>query len=70
MVTLLMRSLNIPQMGIDQAVDSFRGNVNSLPMGVIGPTVEIFNKMPIELLNGNERFVFNISKIIPGGTST
>lgn len=61
-------SLHIPQMGIDQVVDSFRGNVDSLPMGVIGPTVETFNKMPIELLNGNERFVvFNISKIIPGG---
>lgn len=55
-------------MGIYQMVDIFGSNGNALPMGVIGPAVETFNKMPIELLNDNERFVvFNISKIIPGG---
>lgn len=35
----------------------------------LGQLWKTFNKMPIELLNGNERFVvFNISKIMPGGT--
>lgn len=45
------------------------GQTISWPAKAIGPAAKIFNKMPIELLNGNERFVvFNISKIIPGGT--
>lgn len=62
----------ISQMGIDQSVDNFKSAGHSTVTTIaLGQLWKTFNKMPIELLNGNERFVvFNISKIMPGGKHT
>lgn len=59
-------------MGIDQSVDNFKSAGHSTVTTIaLGQLWKTFNKMPIELLNGNERFVvFNISKIMPGGKHT